>query len=151
MSRSSDEYIHSLINTSGGPDACHPWTGYTAGGGYGLVHLSRVGRIPVHRWAMEQLLGRPLEPTEIICHHCDNPPCCNVRHLYVGTHSTNARDREARGRGYTAKRVRAAACCNGHEFTDANTYTGVAGKRGCRACNAAAQRRLKARRLAAAS
>lgn len=35
----------------------------------------------------------------IICHKCDNPPCCNPLHLYAGSHSDNANDRTERNRG----------------------------------------------------
>lgn len=34
-----------------------------------------------------------------VLHHCDNPPCVNPSHLYVGTHANNAADRAERHRG----------------------------------------------------
>lgn len=35
----------------------------------------------------------------MVCHHCDNPPCCNPAHLYGGDAATNGADKAARGRG----------------------------------------------------
>jgi hypothetical protein len=29
----------------------------------------------------------------MICHHCDNPPCFRISHIYCGTHATNGQDR----------------------------------------------------------
>jgi hypothetical protein len=49
-----------------------------------------------HRYAYKLMVG---EPKGDVCHHCDNPPCCNwQRHLYDGNDLTNAQDRETRGR-----------------------------------------------------
>jgi hypothetical protein len=36
---------------------------------------------------------------EMVCHHCDNPPCCNPHCLYGGNAATNGADKAHRGRG----------------------------------------------------
>ncbi len=40
-----------------------------------------------------------IPPGMLVCHRCDNPPCVNVEHLFVGTVSDNAKDMLAKGRG----------------------------------------------------
>jgi len=79
------------------PGGCHIWMGARNEGGYGLFGVG--GRVFLaHRWALQQDLGRSLPPDLLACHHCDNPPCVRIKHLYEGTASDNTRDAIMRGR-----------------------------------------------------
>lgn len=127
------ERFMSRVDTSGGPDACHPWIGSRADHGYGWFATG--GRtVRAHRWLLGYLRGNPLCPDEAACHRCDNPPCCNERHLYVGTRSANMRDRDDRGRNKNAN-GRKAHCRQGHAYDEENTAYQADGSRKCRACN----------------
>lgn len=33
-----------------------------------------------------------------VCHKCDNPPCCNPHHFFLGTNKENCQDSHAKGR-----------------------------------------------------
>lgn len=52
----------------------------------------------VHRVAW-QLANGPIPDDMCVCHRCDNPPCCNVEHLFLGTVAENNYDRDRKGRG----------------------------------------------------
>lgn len=94
------------VDQSGGPDACWPFLRSKSAKGYGRVWAN--GRCEeAHRYAYTLAIG-PI-PDSIngkmacILHSCDFPPCCNPKHLRVGTKFENAIDREVRGRGNQPK------------------------------------------------
>jgi hypothetical protein len=64
--------------------------------GYGSFRVN--GRAErAHRMAWKLVKG-PIPERMHVLHHCDNPPCVNPAHLYLGTDKENARDRKERGR-----------------------------------------------------
>ncbi len=88
------------LDTSGGPDACWPWMGYRMPKGYGQIRVGgQDGRAgTTHRVALELAIDRSLTADEKACHTCDNPPCCNPRHLFAGSAKDNTEDSVAKGR-----------------------------------------------------
>lgn len=85
---------------AGTADDCWEWqrTRYQ-GSEYG-----RWGQRRAHVVAWEREHG-PVPHGLCVLHHCDNPPCVNPSHLYVGTHADNARDRKLREREVRGTRV----------------------------------------------
>ena len=44
------------------------------------------------------LLNGPIPKGGVICHSCDNPPCINPEHLWLGTTKQNFADMKSKGR-----------------------------------------------------
>lgn len=78
------------------PGGCWEWTGKRQPQGYGQMQIN--GKtLYAHRLVFEDTFGS-IEAGKLICHHCDNPPCCRPDHLFMGTHQDNTNDRMAKGR-----------------------------------------------------
>lgn len=76
---------------------CLEYSGPRHTKGYGRVYL-RFTEILAHRIAWEIEHG-PIPHGMAVCHRCDNPPCCNPEHLFLGTIKDNSLDMLRKGRG----------------------------------------------------
>lgn len=120
---------------------CWEWQAGRNEHGYGLFATRRSGRSRAHRVAYERFVG-PIPEGLHVLHTCDNPPCVNPAHLFLGTVKDNSKDMMRKGRNRnqnTGKTV----CKHGHALTPDNVYLSK-GKRCCRACCLQWQRNKRA-------
>lgn len=147
---SDEERFWKQVLRTSDPDECWFWQGGKNWQGYGRFHVG-YRSVPAHRVAFNLTHpSNPLGKKEFCLHICDNPTCCNPKHLTRGDHTINMRDREVRGR--TARGTRMGRynrekthCPKGHLLEGANLYLSVKGKRGCNTCRREAALAYKAR------
>lgn len=79
-------------------DGCWEWIGKRHRCGYGVIQIGgkKGPEKRTHRIAWE-LSNGPIPPGLMVLHKCDNRPCVNPSHLYLGTAKDNMRDTMERG------------------------------------------------------
>ena len=91
------------------PDECWEWQGACTSSGYGNLSwhgkhaqahrvafmLSAGGIAPQTKFRQEGVAKRY---RRFVLHRCDNRKCCNPRHLFLGSMSTNQKDAYDKGR-----------------------------------------------------
>lgn len=78
------------------PSGCIEWIGNIDGTGYGRFCFQ--GHIELAHRSAWRLLKGELPKTGCVLHRCDNRPCVNPEHLFLGDRGDNARDMASKGR-----------------------------------------------------
>jgi DNA-binding CsgD family transcriptional regulator len=86
---------------------CFLWMGDTNPAGYGVARFGLKHRTPAHRRAYQLAVGAVPDGMDV-CHRCDNPPCVNPAHLFLGPRVGNLAEMVRKGRSARGEKHRAA-------------------------------------------
>jgi len=94
-----EERFKSKLGPKDPVTGCIEWTGYRLPKGYGQISVGgRSGKMTLaHRLAWTLKHG-PIPEGMKVLHSCDNPPCCNEDHLFLGSTTDNISDKVEKGR-----------------------------------------------------
>lgn len=78
-------------------DVCWEWTGARNSKGYGALKVG--GKMQVATRCIFGVMNPGVDISDLyVLHRCDNPPCVNPSHLFIGTAADNTRDMMEKGR-----------------------------------------------------
>lgn len=89
---------------------CWIWKGGKNKKGQGVVRHS--GKNWVTSRLAWTLTNGPIPKGMFVCHTCDNPPCINPQHLFLGTPKDNSQDMVKKGRNKTRPKIKIWANCH---------------------------------------
>tara|TARA_Y100000310_G_scaffold240365_1_gene244193 strand:+ start:516 stop:974 length:459 start_codon:yes stop_codon:yes gene_type:complete len=92
----NDELKQRFRSLDVGDNECWEWPWGRNRLGYGGVQFNKKWH-RAHRVAWILFVG-PIPKDMFVCHHCDNPPCVNPNHLWIGSHRDNVDDMLNKGR-----------------------------------------------------
>ena len=125
-------------------NGCWEWQAGRDRHGYGRFSLGGRDQL-AHRAAW--ILANGWIPGDLcVLHHCDNPPCVNPDHLFLGTQAENLADMDAKGRRNNYVTPKKTHCPKGHPYAGDNLYIRPAGgSQECRRCKRENMRRFMRR------
>jgi hypothetical protein len=94
--RPVQERFWEKVHKSTDPSDCWTWLAGRNHWGYGTFGINRHSFL-AHRVAWEMKNG-PIPLGVCVLHRCDNRPCLNPDHLFLGTQTENVRDMDEKGR-----------------------------------------------------
>lgn len=112
----------SYIDGQGPDGSCWEWSGDRSEDGYGRFTSPKYNTVQAHRMSYILHIG-DFNRKLLVCHTCDNPPCVNPAHLFLGTHWDNAKDKVNKGRQLkTSSKLTEEMVIEIRKLYDTNTY-----------------------------
>ena len=133
VSRFESKVVRDDCMTNG----CHIWTAGRHKNGYG--HMKVKTKTLIASRVSYVIYKGEIPHGMQVCHRCDNPPCVNPAHLFIGTGSDNMNDCVTKGRNVNASKTH---CPEGHEYAGDNLRIHKDGLRRCFTCRKNPKRKL---------